>query len=414
MIALHGIRRRRLLSSKRRQENTLGNCTRPGWALLLWCDPLSTGGVCQVVLNLANQLQEGGIYRPVVIVKEWAAVRPRFEVREGVQYVFVRMRDPPDVPVPLHRQVLNWLLAWPENRRVLRLIRELNIWVVNSHYPTLADEMFVARPRVVRGGPLTVIFSLHGMDIRGAAEWSIEYLTRYVGMLARGSAVVAVSHSFADVVTKHLAPELAGKISVIHNGVSAELIQNHESLDTQLPARYILNVATFETKKGQSYLLDAFSQIERLYPDLHLVLAGRDAGILKDLTRQASLLGLEERVLFLLDVPHAKIGALYASATLFCLSSLIEAFPLVPLEAGVFRLPVVATRVDGVPELIRENKDGILVDSGDPTQLAEGIRLVLDNPDHGAALGASLHERVLREFSWGQAAERYVALAASM
>jgi glycosyltransferase involved in cell wall biosynthesis len=351
---------------------------------------------------LANQLKEEGAYRPVVIVKEWAAVRPRLEMRDGVQYVFVRMRDPPDDPVPLYQQVRNWLLAWPENRRVLRLIRELNIRVVNSHYSTLADEIFVARPRVFRGRPLTVIYSLHGMDIRGAAEWSREYLTRYVRMLARGGAVVVVSYSFADLVTKRLAPELNGKVFVIHNGVSPELIRNHESIDTQLPRRYILNVATFETKKGQSYLLDAFSQIVPFYPDLHLVMAGRDAGILDELTRRASLLGLEKRVVFLLDVPHAKIGALYASATLFCLSSLIESFPIVPLEAGVFGLPVIATRVDGVPELIRDNRDGILVDSGDPEQLAEGIRLLLDNPERGEALGASLNDRVLREFNWGR------------
>ena len=50
---------------------------------------------------------------------------------------------------------------------------------------------------------------------------------------------------------------------------------------TALPARYILNVATFEAKKGQCYLLDAFSQIADRYPDLHLVLAGRDAGATK-------------------------------------------------------------------------------------------------------------------------------------
>jgi glycosyltransferase involved in cell wall biosynthesis len=360
--------------------------------------------VCQVVLNLANQLKVEGTYRPVVIVKEWAAVRPRLEMRDGVQYVFIRMRDPPDEPVPLFRQILNSLLAWPENRRVLRLIRRLNIRVVNSHYPTLAEEMFVCRPRIVNGQPVRVIFSLHGMDIVGAAEWTIEYLTRYVKMLARGSAVVAVSHGFADLVTKRLAPELAGKVSVIHNGVAAEIIRNHEAIDTALPARYVLNVATFESKKGQFYLLHAFSRIAGRYADLHLVLAGRDAGILNDLTRQASLLGLERRVLFVLEVPHAKIGALFAQATVFCLSSLAEPFGIVLLEAGVFRLPVVATRVGGVPEIIRNDEDGILVDCSDPVQLADGISALLDAPERAAALGASLHDRVLRKFSWSRSA----------
>jgi glycosyltransferase involved in cell wall biosynthesis len=344
------------------------------------------------------------------------------EMRDGVQYVFVRMREPPEF-VRLHqppnerarlfKRIVNSIFAWGERRRVLRLIRTLNIQVINPHYPTLAQEMFVARPCVVAGWPVKVIFSLHGMDIVGAASWP-EYLPRYVGLLARGSAVVAVSHAFAEQVTNCIAPELAGKVSVIYNGVSAQAIHNSEPINAALPARYILNVGTFEAKKGQSCLLNAFAQIAEVYPDLHLVLAGREAGVLNDLTQQVSLLGLDKRVLFLLDVPHAKIGALFASATLFCLSSLAEPFGIVLLEAGVFSLPVIATRVGGVPEIIRDKKDGILVDGSDSAQLAEAIRAVMDAPDRAAALGASLHDRVLREFNWRQAVERYVSLAASL
>jgi L-malate glycosyltransferase len=394
---------------------TSGTFARPGWALVIWCDPVPcTGGVCQVVLHLANELNVHGTYRPVVIVNEWAAARPRVEMRAGVQYIFVRMREPPDNPVRLLRRIPTAILAWNESRRVLRLIRTLNIQVVNAHYPTLAQRMFVARPCVVAGRLVKVIFSLHGMDIIGAADWpDPEYLRQYISMLAGGSAVVAVSHAFADLV-KCVAPELAGKVSVIHNGVSAVQIHNYEPMNLALPARYILNVATFEAKKGQRYLLNAFSQIADIYPDLHLVLAGRDAGALNDLTQQVSLLGLDKRVLFLLDVPHAKIGGLFAAATLFCLSSLAEPFGIVLLEAGVFSLPVIATRVGGVPEIIRDNEDGILVDGGDATQLAEGIRALLEVPERAAALGASLHDRVLREFRWRQAVEGYVSLAASL
>ena len=77
-------------------------------------------------------------------------------------------------------------------------------------------------------------------------------------------------------------------------------------------------------------------------------------------------------------------------------------------------LPVIATRVGGVPEIIRDEQDGILVDGGDATQLGETIRVLLDAPERAAALGASLHDRVLQEFCWLQAVERYVRLAASL
>jgi glycosyltransferase involved in cell wall biosynthesis len=215
-------------------------------------------------------------------------------------------------------------------------------------------------------------------------------------------------------VTKELAPELSGKLSVIYNGVCKETILSHEPIETPLPARYILNVATFETKKGQCYLITAFSKIAEHYPDLHLVLVGRTGGIIGTLYDQVAKLNLKTRVLFLLDVPHAKVGSLFASATLFCLSSLAEPFGIVLLEAGVFGLPVIATRVGGVPEIIRDNQDGILVAAGDIVQLAEAMRVLLDAPDGGAVLGASLRDRVLSEFSWRRAVKQYVALAGSL
>src|ERR1700745_3201376 len=119
------------MRGKRDREIAYSSLTRPGWALLIWCDPLSTGGVCQVVLNLANQLKAQGTYRPVVIVKEWRALRPRLEIRDGVQYAFIRMRDPLYEPAPLFKQILYCLFAWPEKRRILRLMRGLNIKVIN-------------------------------------------------------------------------------------------------------------------------------------------------------------------------------------------------------------------------------------------------------------------------------------------
>ncbi len=103
------------MRSKRHREVASDTRARPGWALIIWCDPLScTGGVCQVVLNLANELNLHGLYRPIVIVNEWTAARPRMEMHGGVHYVFVRMREPPDFArmppspddrVPLYKRI---------------------------------------------------------------------------------------------------------------------------------------------------------------------------------------------------------------------------------------------------------------------------------------------------------------------
>ena len=389
-----------------------GNLARPGWALVIPWDTSNPGGVTQVVLNLAQGLKTHGAYAPIVIVQDWAALQPRREMRDGIQHIFIRMRAAPGKSDRLLRHILHPLLLWKEQGPLARLLLEFRIQVVNFHYPTLAAEEFALDSRV--RGNAKLIFSLHGTDVREIIGRGAEYRARYVRMLASGDAVVAVSHGFADEVAKDIVPEINNKLSVIYNGVSAKMLHGHEKIGIRLPSHYILNVGHFREIKGQRYLIDAFSQIAGYYSELHLVMAGQPSDALDGLIEQTQQLGLTERVLFLQEVPHEKIGALFASATLFCMSSLAESFGIVLLEAGLFTLPVVASRVGAAPEIIRDGKDGILVEPGNPTQLAAALRAVLDAPTRSGALAASLHDRVMNEFGWQTATERYVALVAAM
>ena len=388
-----------------------GTADRPGWGLAIPWDTSVTGGVSQVVLNLAESLARHGAYRPIVIVQDWAAARPRREMRDGILHVFVRLRAAPDAAARPLRRLLHPLLAWKESLPLHGLMREFNIAVMNVHYPTLEAEALALGPRCA--GNAKIIFSLHGLDIREIGRRGADNRRRYVRMLAAGQAVVAVSNSFANTVATDLAPEIAGKLSVIHNGVSAGMLcRDHRA--AELPSRYILNVGTFEEKKGQRYLLAAFAAIAADYPDLRLVMAGRPADALDALVEQRRRLGLTERVVMLQNVPHREMGALFASATLFCSSSLMESFAIAPLEAGLFSLPVVACKVDGIAEVIRDGTDGLLVEPRDPARLAAAFRAMLDHPARSRAMADSLHRRVTHEFTWEAAAERYVALAAAI
>jgi glycosyltransferase involved in cell wall biosynthesis len=383
---------------------------RPVWALVTPWDTSATGGVSQVVLNLADGLRREGSYEPVIIVDDWSAAWPRTELRDGVRYVFIRLRAPFGAAAQGLDQVRHRLLGWLEGRRFGRLLRRLEARVVNFHYPTPTAMRVLASPD---RAALRIIFSLHGLDIVEAVQRGSDYRRTYLRMLAEGDAIVAVSQGFADHVTAHLAPELAGKITIIHNGVAPERLTADAAFDRPLPARYLLNLATFEAKKGQLHLIEAFARIAVAYPDLDLVIAGRPGGTLDAVRHKIGALGLDHRVHLLLDVPHEKIGALLASATLFCLSSLAEPFGIVLLEAGLFALPVIATRVGGVPEIIGDGEHGLLVTPGDPVALAGAIRKMLDAPERAASLAAALRQRVLSEFLWPRAVERYLALAAA-
>ena len=390
---------------------------RPAWALVIPWPTSSVGGVSQVVLNLAEGLQKHGGYKALILVQDWSAMRPRTAVRDGIPHIHVRLRAGLSRGASWRTKLTHRALGWWERRVVSRLLRAHGVTVVNVHYPTFAAEPFVLGQGIGMHGAFRTIFSLHGLDVMGLAGRPADERTRYARMLACGHAVVAVSAGFRD-DTVRLMPELEGRISVIHNGVDAVRLRRRGVLGTRpgrciLPDRYILNVATFEAKKGQIHLLNAFAGIAAHHPGLHLVMAGKTAGELEPLRAAVAGLGLSDRVLMLQDVPHDQVGALYAGAAVFCLSSLAEPFGIVLLEAGVHGLPVVATQVGGVPEVIRDGEHGLLVPAADAPSLAAAIRRLLDDATLAQRLAGNLRARVLQEFTWPGAVQRYVTLASA-
>ena len=117
-------------------------------------------------------------------------------------------------------------------------------------------------------------------------------------------------------------------------------------------------------------------------------------------------LGIEEEVHFLGFVDPTDVPTDYAHADLFVLPSRMENFPLVLLEAMASGLPVVATAVGGVPELVVSGETGLLVPPNDPQALAEAINSLLDDPKTMRAMGAKGREMVREHYTWDRVAER--------
>src|SRR5262249_1147568 len=107
---------------------------------------------------------------------------------------------------------------------------------------------------------------------------------------------------------------------------------------------------------------------------------------------------------------HAQVARFFDRATAFCLPSRAEPFGIVLLEAGAFRLPVVATRVGGIPEIVEDRVTGLLVPPDDAGSLADALVRVLTDSDFAASAGRGLHDRVRAVFSWRRAYDAYRAL----
>lgn len=162
--------------------------------------------------------------------------------------------------------------------------------------------------------------------------------------------------------------------------------------------------ARFFAQKNHNLLLEAFARGPAKLPNAKLLLAG-DGGLQGELERQAESLGLRARVVFLGrrdDVPE-----LFGAADVFVLASLWEGNPLSVMEAMAAGLPVVATEVGGVPELVHHGRHGFLVPPGDIDGFAAAMLRLGQNMLERRGLGEAAERRAREEFDARLMVEAY-------
>jgi glycosyltransferase involved in cell wall biosynthesis len=124
----------------------------------------------------------------------------------------------------------------------------------------------------------------------------------------------------------------------------------------------------------------------------------------------ACSLGIEGAVSFVGNVAHDAVAGFFDNCSLFVLPSRAEPFGLVLLEAAFHQKGLVCTRVGGVPEIIADNENGLLVEPDDPTRLAAKVIELLRDPERAHALGAAAHQTLMTRFLWKDRIHDYIAV----
>jgi glycosyltransferase involved in cell wall biosynthesis len=369
------------------------------------------GGVNQVVINLYRECERSGLMRPLVLVLDWSHRSAVEKTELGCRTVHLRVKPPYVGGRRRMRGFISYLVGLPATIRDLRkLIEQYNIKVINTHYPTLEALNFaiLKTSGLFRG---KLLLSFHGLDIRNAArQRGIERIL-WRWLLRRGDALIACSDSLGrDIRTYD--PIAAQALVTVRNGVDMDVLLR-ERQGMQVPLRkasarpYLLNVATFEHKKGQDILIKAFARIAADFPGIDLVIIGGDGPTRRDIESLIDQAGLAQRVFCFMDMPHSEVLSYVQHAAVFVLPSRGEPLGIAILEAATFGIPVIASRVDGIPEVINTEQVGILFEPEDDRGLEAAVRRLLADRELRNSIGSNLQKRVGTEFTWRKAWRDY-------
>jgi glycosyltransferase involved in cell wall biosynthesis len=186
-------------------------------------------------------------------------------------------------------------------------------------------------------------------------------------------------------------------IAVVPNGISV-VDRVDGTNDEAVHGKHILYVGRLEPVKGVRYLISAMKRVHDTIPDARLIIIGEgtERAMLEALSTR---LGLRTCVQFGGEVPHEKVLSFMRQADVFVLPSMSEGFPMVIVEALSCGLPVVASRVGGVPEIITNETNGYLVEAKDEGALAESI-LVLLQDEHLRKKISDANKHLVKKYSW--------------
>jgi glycosyltransferase involved in cell wall biosynthesis len=266
---------------------------------------------------------------------------------------------------------------------------------------------------------LSIVFTGHGWafneersDLERTIIATLHWLTIHLA-----HKTIAVSRKTREQVAR--LPFVWHKMTVIHNGVGTiKLLSKgtalRKILDDQAekllqPNPIIIGtLAELHKNKGLDYAIEGLALLAKQTdkPFLFVVLGeGEERARLEALRDK---LGLGERI-FLAGY-HAEGVELLSAFDIFLLPSITEAFPYAILEAGKVGLPVVATAVGGIPEVIDDMQSGVLIQSKNPGEIARALTYLINNPDKRDLLGRNIAERIRDRFSVEQMVEETLKL----
>ncbi len=359
------------------------------------------------VVHLIGALSTGGAERSVV---NYLLNADRLDFRHTVVCLGARGELAPVVEaigIGVHVERIRRRYLLPGLLRLARWMRRERVDVVHAH---MFDAALYGRiASLIAGVPVTVLTE-HGPELwKGPVHIALD---RWLNSM--NARHIAVAHEGLElrVRRERVRPD---RITVIPNGVDIPAASHavhrarraREEFGLAPDAPVIGSVGRFVPAKGYHHLLAAFLLARKDVPDLRWLAIG-DGDLRASIAAQAKEAGLENAVVW--AGMRSDVEAILPSLNLWVMSSVEEGLPVALLEAMAAGCAIVATRVGGIPDAVKDGREATLVPAADPSALAEAIVDLLRNPEKARRLGDAARRRAEAEYSIQSVARRIEAI----
>ncbi|HEY9481100.1 MAG TPA: glycosyltransferase family 4 protein [Candidatus Paceibacterota bacterium] len=324
---------------------------------------------------------------------------------------------------------------------IISLQRDVSVWADTKSFFEMFRICRMERPQVVHvnsskagglgalcarlAGVPRIVFTCHGWAFNEERPWLSRTAIRFLSWLTVMLSHITIAVSNRDFIDGKKMPFCASKMFLVHNGIAEPQFKNRDLARASLAAVGKLSgiefprdsllfgaIGELHKNKGYEYMIRAFAiaRKSRNFPYRLIIMGtGEEKENLKKLI---SSLDLETDIALLGHVENA--ASFLPAFDAFTLTSIKEGLPYTVIEAGFAGLPVVATNVGGVKEMIEDMKTGILVQTRKPDDIAQGLLLLAKDPERALTYGAALREKVRAEFSLEQMIEKTVKVYVSI
>ena len=348
------------------------------------------------VLHIIDSLHLGGAQEVVLNLATCGSARFRHEVAtmhgRGIYWDRLRQAGVKVHSLSPHKLLPLYLASIP-----WRLLADRPD-ILHCH---LIPSNIIAKPLGALLGVPVVINHDHTNDTRRADSRLLLALDRFSNRFA--SHIVAVSASCREfLITRESIP--ANDVTLVPNAIDlrrfspSAAMRDQARVELGLPAsaRVVAGVGRLNPQKNFSLFLDIAAQLAPRFPDLHFLLAG-DGPEEKMLREKAVALGIADRVTFSGYVADTRL--VYLAADVLLMPSRYEGLPMTLLEAMAMGLPVVASQLDGIAEVIGDGCEGFLVPSDDAALFVERTAALLQDAELSLRIAQNARAKIEASFS---------------